>query len=412
MRTLVWFIINLIYKYIYGYPTASNINIFWNFGVISGLCLIIQIITGLFLTMYYIPSTDSAMNSIEYMMRNINYGWLVRSAHANGASAFFVAIYIHIFRSLYYGTYSHPNQAVWLVGAIIYFCLMGTAFLGYVLPWGQMSFWGATVITNLITVIPIIGKDILHVVWGGSTICNATLQRCYTFHFVLPFVILFLAALHIYLLHRRGSRHPVAYDTSHSNKVDFFPYLVGRDTIVILVFFMVYIYFVLVEPDFLGHPDNYIDADPCVTPNHIVPEWYFLCMYAILRCIPSKVGGAAAMFIFLCAMIFIPFFSQHIVGNYEHSANRSMFWLGITQLLCLTYLGSKLPVDPFDLLSKICLIMLILIIFNWDIILISLIIFFKYGRASIPVPMARGYVRVRKVKASKTKVAKVDVPKL
>lgn len=383
MRTLSWFLIRLIYEYIYVYPTAPNINIFWNFGILSGLCLVMQIVTGLFLTMYYIPTTDSAMNSIEYMMRNINYGWLVRFAHANGASAFFIAIYIHMFRSLYYGTYSRPNEYVWLVGAIIYLCLMSTAFLGYVLPWGQMSFWGATVITNLITVIPVIGKDMLSVIWGGTTICNATLQRCYTFHYLLPFVILALAVLHIYLLHKAGSRHPVGYEIRSINKIEFFPYFVSKDSMVIIIFLMIYIYLVLVEPDMLSHPDNYIDANPCVTPSHIVPEWYFLCMYAILRCIPSKVGGAIAMFAFLCIMFIIPFTSQHVVGSYKYSANRSIYWLGVTQVICLTYLGTQLPVDPFDILSRLCLVIIILILVNWDIIFIKLYIFIKYFRFKI-----------------------------
>ena len=364
--------------YIYVYPTASNINIFWNFGILSGLCLVIQIVTGIFLTMYYTPTTDLAMSSIEYMMRNVNYGWLIRYAHANGASAFFVAVYIHMFRSLYYGTYGKPNEYVWLVGVIIYFVLMGTAFLGYVLPWGQMSFWGATVITNLITVVPVVGKDTLHVIWGGNTICNATLQRCYTFHFALPFVILGLAVLHIYLLHKAGSRHPVGYDTQSSNKIAFFPYFVSKDSMVIIAFFMAYVYLVLVDPDLLGHPDNYIDANPCVTPSHIVPEWYFLCMYAILRCIPSKVGGALAMFGFLCLMFIIPFFNQHISGNYTFNPNRSVYWLGITQLLCLTYLGSQLPEDPFDWLSRLCLFMLLAIVINWD----SIIVVFNVSKST------------------------------
>jgi len=370
MRVLSWFLYRLLYEYLYRYPTSSNINIFWNFGVLSGFCLVLQIATGIFLSMYYTATTIDAMSSIEHMMRDINYGWLVRYAHANGASAFFVAVYIHMFRSFYYGTYSHPNEYVWYVGAIIYFCLMGTAFLGYVLPWGQMSYWGATVITNLVTIIPVIGKDTLLVIWGGSTLCDSTLQRFYSFHFVLPFLILGLAMLHIYLLHKAGSRHPIGYDNRLANKISFFPYFVAKDSVVILVFFMVYIYLVLLNPDMLGHPDNYIDANPCVTPSHIVPEWYFLPMYAILRCVPSKVGGAIAMFIFIGLMFIIPFASQHVVGNYRFNANRPFYWLGVTQVCCLTYLGAQLPVDPFDWLSQLCLLLSICILINWDMVFI------------------------------------------
>ena len=233
-----------------------------------------------------------------------------------------------------------------------------------------MSYWGATVITNLVTIIPVIGKDTLLVIWGGSTLCDSTLQRFYSFHFVLPFLILGLAMLHIYLLHKAGSRHPIGYDNRLANKISFFPYFVAKDSVVILVFFMVYIYLVLLNPDMLGHPDNYIDANPCVTPSHIVPEWYFLPMYAILRCVPSKVGGAIAMFIFIGLMFIIPFASQHVVGNYRFNANRPFYWLGVTQVCCLTYLGAQLPVDPFDWLSQLCLLLSICILINWDMVFI------------------------------------------
>lgn len=373
MRVFSWFLIRLIYEYLYRYPTASNINLFWNFGVLSGFCLVIQIVTGLFMSMYYTATTVDAMSSIEHMMRDINYGWLVRYAHANGASAFFIAVYIHMFRSFYYGTYSRPNEYVWYVGAIIYFCLMGTAFLGYVLPWGQMSYWGATVITNLVTVIPVIGKDTLLAIWGGNTLCNSILQRFYSFHFALPFIILGLAMLHIYLLHKAGSRHPIGYDNRLANKIAFFPYFVAKDSMVIILFFMGYIYLVLLNPDMLGDSVNYVDANPCVTPSHIVPEWYFLPMYAILRCVPSKVGGAIAMFVFICLMFVIPFSSKHAVANYKFNANRPIYWFGVTQVLCLTYLGAQLPIDPFDWLSKLCLALSILILINWDMVIIKFI---------------------------------------
>ena len=373
MRALSWFIIRIFYEYLYRYPTSSNINIFWNFGVLSGLCLVIQIITGLFMSMHYIATTADAMSSIESMMRNINYGWLVRYAHSNGASAFFISVYIHMFRSFYYGTYSRPNEYVWYVGALIYFCLMATAFLGYVLPWGQMSYWGATVISNLITVIPVVGKDILYVIWGGGTLCDSTIQRFYTFHFVLPFLILGLAMLHIYLLHKAGSRHPVSYDNRSANKIAFFPYFVAKDSMVIIAFFMGYVYLVLLKPNLLGHPDNYIDANPCVTPTHIVPEWYFLSMYAILRCIPDKLIGIVAMFLFISFMFIIPFSSQHVVGNYRLSVNRYTYWLCVTQVLCLTYLGTKLPIYPFDMLSRVCMIMIVLIITNMDLVILKIL---------------------------------------
>lgn len=383
MRALSWFLIKLLYDYIYCYPTAANINIFWNFGILAGLCLILQIVTGLFISMYYTATTAEAMSSIEHMMRDINYGWLVRFAHSNGASAFFVAVYIHMFRSFYYGTYSHPNEYVWYVGVLIYFCLMATAFLGYVLPWGQMSYWGATVITNLVTIVPVIGKDTLLVIWGGATLCDSTLQRFYSFHFLLPFLILGLAMLHIYLLHKAGSRHPVGYDNRVANKIAFFPYFVAKDSMVIILFFMCYVYLVLLAPDLLGHPDNYIDANPCVTPSHIVPEWYFLPFYAILRCVPSKVGGALAMFIFICLMFVIPLCCQHISGNYRFNVNRSVYWFGVAQVLCLTYLGSQLPVDPFDWLSRLCLFLSVVILVNWDHLVIKVLAWVVYGSESM-----------------------------
>jgi len=286
------------------YPSPSNFSYFWSFGVFAITCLIIQLITGIFLAMHYSPDVSLAFISVEHIMRDVNFGWLIRYIHANGASMFFIVIYIHMFRGLYYSSFVRPRQFLWISGVIIYFLMIGTAFLGYVLPWGQMSFWAATVITNLVSAIPKIGDAIVVWLWGGYAIGNATLTRFFTIHFTLPFVILALVVVHILLLHEFGSNNPLGVDF-YPDIAYLTPYYTVKDLLSIVYFLIFFGLFVYFFPNLLGHPDNYIPANPLVTPIHIVPEWYVLPLYAILRSIPSKLGGVIAMLgaIFVLAII-------------------------------------------------------------------------------------------------------------
>ena len=279
------------------YPTPKNLNYWWTFGGILSFCLIIQIVTGLTLAMHYIAHADLAFESVEHIMRDVNYGWLIRYVHANGASMFFLAVYIHIFRSLFYGSYKSPREIIWIIGIIIYLLMMAAAFMGYVLPWGQMSFWGATVITNLFSAIPLVGEGIVNWLWGGYSVDNPTLTRFFTLHYLIPFLILGLVVLHIWALHIPGNNNPVGIDVKKPSKdtVPFHPYIVIKDVFALLMFMIVFAFFVFYSPNILGHADNYIEANPMVTPAHIVPEWYLLPFYAILRSVPDKLMGVVAM---------------------------------------------------------------------------------------------------------------------
>ncbi len=292
------------------FPTPRNFNYFWNFGAIAMVMLVTMILTGIFLAMNYVANTGMAFDSVERIMRDVNYGWLLRYIHSNGASMFFIAVYIHIFRGMYYGSYKRPRELLWILGVIIYLLMMATGFLGYVLPWGQMSFWGATVITNLFSAIPLIGDDIVTLLWGGFSVDNPTLNRFFVLHFVLPFVILAVVFLHIWALHVTGSNNPLGIEPkSKKDTIPFHPYYTVKDSFGIILFLMFYAYFVFFAPNVLGHPDNYIPANPMQTPPHIVPEWYYLPFYAILRAVPdigipftsivfisSKLAGVLAMF--------------------------------------------------------------------------------------------------------------------
>ena len=270
------------------YPTPKNLNYWWTFGGILTFCLITQIVTGLILAMHYVAHADLAFGSVEHIMRNVNYGWLIRYVHANGASMFFLAVYIHIFRSLYYGSYKSPREIIWILGMIIYILMMAAAFMGYVLPWGQMSFWGATVITNLFSAIPLVGESIVTWLWGGYSVDNPTLTRFFSLHYLIPFLILGLVVLHIWALHVPGNNNPIGIDIKKpsNDTVSFHPYIVIKDLFALLIFLIVFAFFVFYSPNILGHADNYIEANPMVTPAHIVPEWYLLPFYAILRSVP------------------------------------------------------------------------------------------------------------------------------
>jgi len=296
------------------YPVPSNITYYWNFGVLAGLCLGIQIITGITLAMHYTPHIDLAFLSVEHIMRDVSYGWLLRYVHANGASMFFIVIYMHMFRGLYYSSYSHPREFVWCTGIIVYLIMMATGFIGYVLPWGQMSFWGATVITNLFSAFPIVGPEIVYWLWGGFSVDNPTLNKFFSLHYLLPFVIVAIVFLHVIALHEFGSNNPLGI-RAVVDQLPFTPYSTYKDLFTIIGFSILFGCFVYFVPNLLGHPDNYIPANPMVTPPHIVPEWYYLPFYAILRSIPDKLGGVCAMFGAILVLLAIPFYVKSEIRN-------------------------------------------------------------------------------------------------
>nr|YP_010852949.1 cytochrome b [Darpa inopinata]WGM81102.1 cytochrome b [Darpa inopinata] len=332
-------------------PSPLNISSWWNFGSLLALCLIIQIITGLFLTMYYNANIELAFYSINYICRNVNYGWLIRTLHANGASFFFICIYLHIGRGIYYESFNF--KYTWMIGVIILFILMATAFMGYVLPWGQMSFWGATVITNLLSAIPYLGSMLVQWIWGGFAVDNATLTRFYSFHFLLPFIILMLTMIHLLFLHQTGSNNPLGIN-SNLDKIPFHPFFTLKDLIGVIILFMSLILLVLINPYMLGDPDNFIPANPLVTPVHIQPEWYFLFAYAILRSIPNKLGGVIALVMSILILIILPFtFNKKIQGIQFYPINQILFWLMITTVILLTWIGAR-PVEiPYILTGQL-----------------------------------------------------------
>ncbi|MGZ7069013.1 MAG: cytochrome b/b6, partial [Methanobacterium sp.] len=308
---LLMFLTNSYYQHIVvrehllEYPTPVNFNYFWSFGSLAGIFLTIQLVSGILLAMYYTPHTFLAFISIEHIMRDVNYGWLIRYIHANGASFFFIVVYLHIAKALYYSSYIYPMENLWRIGVIIFILMMATAFMGYVLPWGQMSFWGATVITNLFTAIPLVGNKLVTLLWGGYSIDNPTLNRFFSLHYLLPFVIAGCVILHLTLLHNVGSSHPIRIFNTH-DKISFYPYFYYKDLFSLLVVFIFFFTFIFFFPNVLGHADNYIEANALVTPTHIVPEWYFLPFYAILRSIPDKLGGVICMGLALVLLLFLP----------------------------------------------------------------------------------------------------------
>jgi quinol-cytochrome oxidoreductase complex cytochrome b subunit len=325
------------------YPAPRNLNYWWNFGSIAGICLVLQIMTGLFLSMHYTAHIDQAFNSVESIMRDVNYGWLMRYAHAVGASMFFVVVYIHICRGLYYGSYKAPREILWWLGLVIFLLMMATAFMGYVLPWGQMSFWGATVITNLFSSIPVIGEPIVHWLWGGFSVDNPTLNRFFSLHFVLPFAIVGVVILHIWALHQHGSNNPLGISVKDKqDTIPFHPYYTYKDFFGFGVFFIIFSWFIFFSPNSLGHPDNYIPADPLVTPAHIVPEWYFLPFYAILRSVPDKLLGVIAMFASILIMFVLPWIDRSKVrsGNFRPLFQK-IYWLFIINAVVLGYVGAQ-----------------------------------------------------------------------
>ena len=334
------------------YPTPKNLNYWWTFGGILTFCLITQIVTGLVLAMHYIAHADMAFESVEHIMRDVNYGWLIRYIHANGASMFFLAVYIHIFRSLFYGSYKSPREIIWIIGIIIYLLMMAAAFLGYVLPWGQMSFWGATVITNLFSAIPLVGEGIVTWLWGGYSVDNPTLTRFFTLHYLIPFLILGLVVLHIWALHVPGNNNPIGIDIKKPSKdtVPFHPYIVIKDGFALLMFMIVFAFFVFYTPNILGHADNYIEANPLVTPAHIVPEWYLLPFYAILRSVPDKLLGVIAMLSAILILAALPWLdTSKIRSAVFRPLYKQFYWILVADVLILGYVGA-MPAEGLYLL--------------------------------------------------------------
>ena len=334
------------------YPTPKNLNYWWTFGGILTFCLITQIVTGLTLAMHYIAHADLAFESVEHIMRDVNYGWLIRYIHSNGASMFFLAVYIHIFRSLFYGSYKSPREIIWIIGIIIYLLMMAAAFMGYVLPWGQMSFWGATVITNLFSAIPLVGEGIVTWLWGGYSVDNPTLTRFFTLHYLIPFLILGLVVLHIWALHVPGNNNPVGIDIKKPSKdtVPFHPYIVIKDGFALLMFMIVFAFFVFYSPNILGHADNYIEANPMVTPAHIVPEWYLLPFYAILRSVPDKLMGVIAMLSAILILAALPWLdTSKIRSAVFRPLYKQFYWILVIDVLVLGYVGA-MPAEGLYLL--------------------------------------------------------------
>lgn len=332
-------------------PTPSNISAWWNFGSLLGVCLGIQIVTGIFLAIHYTPHVDLAFNSVVHICRDVNYGWILRTLHANGASFFFICLYIHTGRGLYYRSYN--LTITWLIGVLLLFITIATAFLGYVLPWGQISFWGATVITNLVSAIPYLGTDIVQWLWGGFAVDNATLNRFFSFHFLLPFIIAAIVIIHLLFLHQTGSNNPLGTN-SNIDKIPFHPYFTFKDLLGFSLILIALTILTLINPYILGDPDNFTPANPLVTPVHIQPEWYFLFAYAILRSIPNKLGGVLALVISIAILIIIPFSNKKkIQGNQFYPVNKLLFWSFVSIVLLLTWLGARPVEDPYILTGQI-----------------------------------------------------------
>ncbi len=332
----------LVHSSFIAFPVPRNLNYFWTFGAILMFMLIAQIVTGIVLVMHYTPEATKAFASVEHIMRDVNYGWLLRYLHANGASMFFIAVYIHIARGLYYGSYKAPREVLWILGVIIFLLMMATAFMGYVLPWGQMSFWGATVITNLFGAFPVIGDPIVTWLWGGYAVDNPTLNRFFSLHYLLPFMILGVVVLHVWALHHVGQNNPTGVEVKSVKKdtLPFTPYATVKDAFAVVCFFIFFAWFVFYIPNYLGHADNYIEANAAVTPAHIVPEWYFLPFYAILRAIPSKLGGVIAMFGSIAILAFLPWLdTSRVRSSTYRPLYKQFFWVFIACVIGLGYLG-------------------------------------------------------------------------
>ena len=347
-------IVQLINDHLVDYPTPSNLTLFWNYGFLAGMCLSVQLITGIALAMHYTPHVDLAFLSVEHIMRDVNNGWFLRYAHANGASMFFITVFIHVGRGLYYGSYAQPRGLVWSLGVLILVLMMATAFLGYVLVWGQMSFWAATVITNFFTAFPIVGDKIVTLLWGGFSVDNATLNRFFSLHYLLPFAIAGIVIVHMSVVHQDGSNNPLGI-SSTSDKISFFPYFFVKDVLSLIALLLFFSFFVYFSPNTLGHSDNYIPGNPMVTPEHIVPEWYFLPAYAILRSIPNKLLGVLALFAALLVLFVLPFVNtSEVRSSLYRPLHQKFFWLLVIDYVMLGYLGQQVPESPFIEIGQVC----------------------------------------------------------
>ena len=379
-------VMGLMHSSFVAYPTPRNLNYWWTFGGILSVMLIVQIVTGVVLAMHYTAETTMAFNSVEHIMRDVNYGWLLRYAHANGASMFFLAVYIHIARGMYYGSYKEPREILWILGVILFLLMMATAFMGYVLPWGQMSFWGATVITNLFSAIPLVGESITTWLWGGYSVDNPTLNRFFSLHYLLPFMIAGVTVLHVWALHVSGQNNPTGVEVRDVKKdtVPFTPYATMKDAFAMSCFFILFAWFIFFVPNYLGHSDNYIEANPLQTPAHIVPEWYFLPFYAILRAIPSKLGGVIAMFGSIALLAFLPWLDTSRIRSATYRPlYKIFFWIFVLCTIGLGYLGSQPPSDGAAIVSRI----LTVYYFAHLLVILPLLGFFETPR-KIPASIA------------------------
>ncbi len=348
-------IFGMLHHALYEYPTPKNLSYWWTFGSLAGFMLVVQIVTGIVLSMHYTAHVDMAFNSVEHIMRDVNYGWLLRYMHANGASMFFIVVYLHIFRGLYYGSYKAPRELLWWLGLVIFLLMMATAFMGYVLPWGQMSFWGATVITNLFGALPVVGDPIVTWLWGGFSVDNPTLNRFFSLHYLLPFVIAGVVILHVWALHNHGSNNPTGIEIKDKqDSIPFHPYYTIKDLFGLGIFLIFFCAFLFYAPNYLGHPDNYIPANPLVTPAHIVPEWYFLPFYAILRAVPDKLGGVLLMFGAIAVLFALPWLDKSRVKSARfRPIYKQLFWIFVIDCVVLTYVGGKPAEEPYILIGRI-----------------------------------------------------------
>jgi ubiquinol-cytochrome c reductase cytochrome b subunit len=368
------------------FPTPRNFNYFWNFGALAMINLMIMIATGIFLAMHYTAHTAYAFDSVERIMRDVNFGWLLRYAHMNGASMFFIVVYIHIWRGLYYGSYKAPRELLWMLGVVIFLLMMATAFMGYVLPWGQMSFWGATVITNLFSAIPLVGPDIVVWLWGGFSVDNPTLNRFFSLHYLLPFVIVGVVFLHVAALHITGSNNPLGIEPKGpQDTLPFHPYYTIKDSVGIVVYLAVFAFLVFFMPNYLGHPDNYIPANPLSTPAHIVPEWYFLPFYAILRAVPDKLGGVVLMFGSIAILFVLPWLDTSKVRSMRfRPIARIALLLWTVNFFVLTWVGAKPAEGVYVLISQITTV----IYFAYFLVVLPAL-----GRLEKPLPLPESISR-------------------